>query len=293
MQPIRPHGHVRPSLLTTMWPISPAPPRPSHSSPSSTMPPPTPVPQKTPSSDRNGLAAPSSNSACVATLTSLESAIGAASAASSFSAERVRALPVGQVARARDRSRPSSTAGRADADGGQAARADAGLLARLAHRGDHRERHVGGAARRGRRVARRSRAPRAARPPPPPGSSCRRGRCRRTVPLRSSPTRSPAGPLRPRCPSEPYGRKRAKSSSAYQRSARVRRITSRWSARAVGVGLRVGLAAPEREGRLACDGPFADADRREQPGRARELRRGRLDRAVEARAGGAGGSSRG
>src|SRR5215216_3635328 len=85
MQPIRPHGHLLPSLLTTTWPISPAPPRPSHSWPSSTTPPPTPVPQKTPSSEWNGCAAPSSNSAIVATLTSFERPTGAANAASSFS----------------------------------------------------------------------------------------------------------------------------------------------------------------------------------------------------------------
>ncbi len=40
------------------------------------MPPPTPVPQKTPSRERNSLAAPSSNSASVATLTSLPIATG-------------------------------------------------------------------------------------------------------------------------------------------------------------------------------------------------------------------------
>ena len=56
MQPRRPHGQRAPSSLTTMWPISPAAPRPSHGLPSSTMPPPTPVPQKTPSSER--IAAP-------------------------------------------------------------------------------------------------------------------------------------------------------------------------------------------------------------------------------------------
>src|SRR3954469_11471199 len=71
MQPRRPHGQRAPSRLTTMWPISPAPPRPCHSWPSRMIPPPTPVPQKTPSSERYGLPAPSSNSAAVATETSL------------------------------------------------------------------------------------------------------------------------------------------------------------------------------------------------------------------------------
>src|SRR4051795_9630979 len=71
MQPMRPHGHLAPPFLTTMWPISPAPPRPCHSRPSRITPPPTPVPQKTPSSDWCSRAAPSSNSAAVATETSL------------------------------------------------------------------------------------------------------------------------------------------------------------------------------------------------------------------------------
>src|SRR3954452_7170829 len=71
MHPSRPHGHCAPSRFTTMWPISPAPPRPCHSRPSRMIPPPTPVPQKTPSSERYGLPAPSSNSAAVATETSL------------------------------------------------------------------------------------------------------------------------------------------------------------------------------------------------------------------------------
>src|SRR3954467_4948839 len=67
MQPTRPHGERAPARLPTMWPISPAPPRPCHSWPSRMIPPPTPVPQKTPSSERYGLPAPNSNSAAVAT----------------------------------------------------------------------------------------------------------------------------------------------------------------------------------------------------------------------------------
>ena len=47
---------MAPPRLTTMWPISPAAPRPSHGLPSRISPPPTPVPQKTPSSDRVRLA---------------------------------------------------------------------------------------------------------------------------------------------------------------------------------------------------------------------------------------------
>src|SRR3954470_5708566 len=71
MHPSRPQPQRSPPMRTTTWPISPATPRPVHGRPSSTMPPPTPVPQKTPSSDRYGRPAPSSNSASVATCTSL------------------------------------------------------------------------------------------------------------------------------------------------------------------------------------------------------------------------------
>ena len=48
MHPRRPHGQRRPSSRTTTWPISRGDPRPVHGLPSSTMPPPTPVPQNTP-----------------------------------------------------------------------------------------------------------------------------------------------------------------------------------------------------------------------------------------------------
>src|SRR5437879_4051654 len=73
MHPRRPHGHLAPPSLTTTWPISAAPPRPSHGLPSRIRPPPTPVPQNTPSSESYGFPAPSSNSALVATWTSLPS----------------------------------------------------------------------------------------------------------------------------------------------------------------------------------------------------------------------------
>src|SRR4030081_1696023 len=100
MQPRRPHGQRAPLRRTTTWPISPAaaspehrlaggaepPPRPSHGLPSSTSPPPTPVPQNTPRIDRYSLPAPSSNSALVATWTSLPTATGAPHASDSASA---------------------------------------------------------------------------------------------------------------------------------------------------------------------------------------------------------------
>src|SRR4051812_11835275 len=86
MQPLRPHVQRAPSRLTTTWPISPAAPRPSHGRPSRTMPPPTPVPQNTPSRERYGRPAPSSASASVATWTSLPRATRVPSALDSWSA---------------------------------------------------------------------------------------------------------------------------------------------------------------------------------------------------------------
>ena len=50
MHPRRPQPHLAPLMRTTMWPISPAVSRPTHGWPSRIRPPPTPVPQKTPSS---------------------------------------------------------------------------------------------------------------------------------------------------------------------------------------------------------------------------------------------------
>src|SRR5215218_4768414 len=70
MQPRRPQVHCAPSILTTTWPSSPAAPRPSHGSPWSTIPPPTPVPHHTPSSDFDRRAAPSTYSALTPTVTS-------------------------------------------------------------------------------------------------------------------------------------------------------------------------------------------------------------------------------
>jgi hypothetical protein len=76
MQPRRPQPQRAPLMRTTMWPSSPAVRRPVHGRPSSTSPPPMPVPQKTPSSVRYSRAAPISNSAFVARSTSLPSETG-------------------------------------------------------------------------------------------------------------------------------------------------------------------------------------------------------------------------
>src|SRR5919197_5629055 len=79
MQPRRPQGHLAPPRLITMWPISPAAPRPSHGFPLRMIPPPTPVPQKTPIRDWYGRPAPRWNSASVATWTSFPTRTGAPS----------------------------------------------------------------------------------------------------------------------------------------------------------------------------------------------------------------------
>ena len=73
------------------WPTSPAASRPIHALPSRMIPPPTPVPQKTPRTEAYGRAAPSSNSASVATCTSLPSESGAAK---SVLEERAQMTPV-------------------------------------------------------------------------------------------------------------------------------------------------------------------------------------------------------
>src|SRR3954449_650700 len=83
MHPRRPQPQRSPPIRTTTWPISPAAPRPVHGRPPSTMPPPTPVPQNTPSSEWYGRPAPSSNSASVATWTSLPRCARVPSACSS------------------------------------------------------------------------------------------------------------------------------------------------------------------------------------------------------------------
>ena len=144
MQPRRPHGQRAPPISTTTWPISPAAPRPAQGLPSRMIPPPTPVPQKTPSSDANSRAAPSSNSASVATLTSLPIATGRAERVRQRAAEREAALPVGQVARARDGARRLvDHAGRADADADEVALDARGARPRASRRPSRRRRPAG------------------------------------------------------------------------------------------------------------------------------------------------------
>ena len=91
----------------------------------------------------------------------------------------------------------------------------------------------------------------------------------------------PSGSAPPHVPSLPYGANRAKSSSEYQCSARVRHTTSRCDSRPVGVGLHGVQRVPQRERRLAAHRPLAHTDGREQAGSAEQVCRGRRDRAVE------------
>ena len=93
-----------------MWPISPAAPRPTHGLPSSTSPPPTPVPQKTPRSERYGFPAPSSNSAHVATLHVVADHDSGPERLPQPLRKRELRFPVGQVPRLCDRAGLWSTA---------------------------------------------------------------------------------------------------------------------------------------------------------------------------------------
>ena len=180
MQPLRPQGHLAPPRLTTMWPISPAAPRPSQGLPSRIRPPPTPVPQKTPIRVENSRPAPSWNSASVATWTSLPTLTSVPSAFFSVSAEREAALPAGQVACAAETTPVFSSAspGEPTPTPARSSVADAGGLGRLAHRRGHRLGDVLRAAARRRRVARFAEHLAPARRRSPSGSSSRRGRSR-------------------------------------------------------------------------------------------------------------------
>src|SRR6185295_9134246 len=224
MQPTRPHGHVRPSLLTTMWPISPAPPRPSHSLPSRIRPPPTPVPQNTPRMLRNGFAAPRSNSAWVATLTSFESAIGASNAAPSFSPSgyvpsqsgRLRALVTVPAASSTTPGEPTPTA-TSSLRGTPASSSATLMLSIIASVTSAGPPVVGVGSREEPSTSWASSTTTAWIFVPP----------RSMPPYRAIalPYPLPSGSVPSHVPEERYGRKRANSSSAYQPPARVARIT--------------------------------------------------------------------
>ena len=124
MQPIRPHGHLRPSDLTTTWPISPAPPRPSQT-----------LPVEHDAAADAGAPEHAEQRAVRLRGAELELRVGGdgdvvgepdrrAERRPELLGERVGALPVGQVAGARDRAGlVVDHAGRADADRREVARA--------------------------------------------------------------------------------------------------------------------------------------------------------------------------
>src|SRR3954451_5178352 len=109
MQPLRPQVQRAPPRFTTTCPISPAAPRPSHCLPFRIRPPPTPVPHQTPSTVLNSLPAPSSNSPCTATETSLPILTGAPSWSERFSARGKGSIQLGRL-RASDTTPVSSSA---------------------------------------------------------------------------------------------------------------------------------------------------------------------------------------
>ena len=115
----------RPPGFTQTWPISPAEPRPCTSRPSSTSPPPTPVPQKTPRNDCAPRPAPKRRSASTATLTSLPTTTGTPEALRQDGAERERPVPAFDVRDLDHRTRVGVDApGRAHADPCQLGDAD-------------------------------------------------------------------------------------------------------------------------------------------------------------------------
>ena len=155
MQPRRPQGQRAPSFLTTMWPISPASPRPSQGLPSRTSPPPTPVPQNTPTTRLVGTAGAEAELALGRDLHVVADPNRRPEALAEPRPELELILPAGQVSRLGDGSGASVHDPRgADPDSGQRARLDPRRLRRLPHRLGHLLGDVLGASRRRRRPAR-------------------------------------------------------------------------------------------------------------------------------------------
>ena len=127
----------------------------------------------------------------------------------------------------------------------------------------------------------RARACAASRPagasaaPRTPAAGCRSSRSAGALARadRAGVSAAASGSTPSQVPSEPYGRKRANSSSLYQRSSRVRRTTSRWAPSGVGVVLQRGLASARGRTWPGGDRALADADRREHAGASSSRRR--------------------
>ena len=134
------------------------PPRPGrlHGLPSSTSPPPTPVPQKTPSSELYGLARRRGGTPRRSRpARRCRARTAQPKALFERRPEREAALPAGQVARARDGA-ALDRARRADADARERLRVDARFARRVAQRRLHLRGHVRGPAARGRAAPRRA-----------------------------------------------------------------------------------------------------------------------------------------
>ena len=157
-------------------------PRPIHGLPSRTIPPPTPVPQKTPSSEP--VRPPGAE---------LRTRRRSRPGRRCRGARACRAPPRGLVAERRSSpsqsgrlralvtvpASPSTSPGEPTPTPASSAVSTPAVARRLAHRRGHRRRDVGRPALGRRRHAAPRRAPRGRRRRRPPGSSCRRGRCRR------------------------------------------------------------------------------------------------------------------
>ena len=203
MQPRRPHGHGAPPIFTTMWPISPAAPRPSHGLPSRIE---AAADAGAPEHAEQRLVAPAGAERELGVGRDLRRRCRSRPACRSALLERVgereRPVPVGQVARRRrpcplrvDRARASR---RRRPRAPRSRRRPSSAASRM--RRGHRVRDVGRAALGGRRPRAPGRAPRVAVHDRRPGSWCRRDRCRHARPRlwrsgRSGGRRRSAGPI--------------------------------------------------------------------------------------------------
>ena len=155
MQPLRPQPQRRPPCLTTMWPTSPADERPSQARPSSTTPPPTPVPQKTPEQRAERAPGAERDLGVGGDLHVVAERDARAEPVGERVAQLEGALPAGDVDDLRDGAElVLDGPGRADADAVERGGLGARGRGRLLDRGDHARRDALGPAVGRRRAAR-------------------------------------------------------------------------------------------------------------------------------------------